>query len=210
MVPALGILESKPAVAETKTMAILTIILFNSSEASHGTLVRSEKEVSGIFSKSGVRLAWIDCLPVSGSVRAPLCREESAPGEIRVRIVDRQFKNYLPDGTFGFAVPPVWVTVYYEPALREARRFTDSGSDVSVILGYLIAHEIGHLLLGEKAHAIDGIMTARWEIGQIQQALRRQLKFTPEESKVMLRNAQARTSTIDTSMSEQPGRMTSR
>jgi len=98
--PIWGILESRPAVAEVKTTAILTVVLFNSSNASHDTLVRTKKGVNGIFSKSGIRLTWMDCPPLPGSV-APLCREESAPGEIRVRIIDRQFKNYFRTADLG-------------------------------------------------------------------------------------------------------------
>jgi len=151
--------------------ATLTVLLFNNSLASPDTLTRTEEATDDIFRKSGIRLAWTDCPPMPGSVRARLCRDESVPGEIRVRILDRQFRNYLPDNAFGFAVPPVWANVYYQPALRLARSFTNSESSVSVILSCLVAHEIGLLLLGPNAHAVDGIMTARWEVGQIQQAM---------------------------------------
>jgi hypothetical protein len=190
--------------AEVKMTATLTVLLLNYSPASPGTLARTKEGVDGIFSKTGIRLAWVDCPPPTGSAEAQLCRNETAPGEIRVRIVNRPLKNYLPNTAFGFALPPLWATVYYEPVVRLASRSTDSESNVSVILSCLIAHEIGHLLLGPKAHTIDGIMAPWWEIGQIQQALRQDLSFTPQQSRLMLRNAQARTSTIDSAFSEQP------
>ena len=133
-----------------------------------------------------------------------LCTDESALGEIRVRILDRQLKHYLPDAVFGFAIPPVWATVYYEPAQRLAQSATGTESNVPVILSCLIAHEIGHLLLGQNAHAVDGIMRARWEVWQIQEVLKGGLGFLPEESKVMLRNAQERTRPLNTSLSDQP------
>lgn len=200
----LGILGSRAALAEVKATTTLTVLLFNRSQASDDTLIRAKLAIDSIFSESGVRLAWTDCPLQPDSVSQPLCRDKSAPGEIRVRILDRQFKSYLPDNAFGFAIPPVWATVYYEPALRLARTATDSESNVSVILSCLIAHEIGHLLLGRNAHAADGVMTARWDVVQIQQALRRDLRFTPEQSKAILRNAQARINIIGTASAEQP------
>jgi hypothetical protein len=181
----------------------LTILLFNNSHASPQSLIRTKEGVDDIFRKSGIGLVWIDCPPGPGSLSARLCEDESAPGEIRVRIVDRQFKNYLPENTFGFAIPPIWATVYYESALHLAKSITNYETDVSLILSCLIGHEIGHLLLGQNAHAVDGIMTPRWEIGQIQQAMRRDLRFTPEQSKMMLRNAQRRISGISASLSVQ-------
>jgi hypothetical protein len=199
-----GILGSRAAIAEVKTTTPLTVLLFNRSHASPDTLRRTKKETDTIFSRHGIRLIWTDCPTAPGSAARRLCTDESAPGEIRVRILDRQLKNYLPDATFGFAIPPVWATVYYEPAQRLAQSTTGTESNVPVILGCLIAHEIGHLLLGQNAHAVDGIMRARWEVWQIQEALKGGLGFLPEESKVMLRNAQERTRPFNTSLSEQP------
>lgn len=200
---ALGILAPRTAWAEVETTTTLTILLFNRSSASPAILTRAKEGIDNIFSKSGIRLAWTDCPAGTDSAIAPLCSDESAPGEIRLRIVDRQLKNYLPDNAFGFAIQPVWATVYYEPALRLARSATDFDSNVSLILSYLIAHEIGHLLLGQKAHAVDGIMRARWEVWQIQQAMRGELRFLPEQRTLMLRNAHARTKHSGTTLSDQ-------
>jgi hypothetical protein len=189
---ALEFLGSRAACAEVKPTTTLTIVLFNYSNASRSILASTKERTDNIFRQSGIGLAWADCPPVYGSLNSQLCRDESAPGEIRVRIVDRQLKSYLPDTVFGFAIPPVWATVYYESALQLARIATDFDSNVPAILSCLIAHEIGHLLLGQKAHAVDGVMCARWEVWQIQQAMKGELKFLPRQAKVMLRNAQER------------------
>jgi hypothetical protein len=203
----LGILGPLTSWAQAKTTTTLTILLFNSSKASPAILDRTKQRIDDIFNKSGIGLAWTDCPAPPGTAGPPICRSESAPGEIRVRIVDRQLKSYLSDNAFGFAISPIWATVYYESALRLARSFTNLDSNISVILSCLIAHEIGHLLLGQKSHAVDGIMRARWEAGQIQQAMKGSLRFLPTQEKVMLRNAQARTRPLGTSGSEQSARM---
>jgi hypothetical protein len=49
------------------------------------------------------------------------------------------------------------------------------------ILGQLIAHELGHLLLGTNSHFLVGIMRATWRAAEIKQALMGNLVFTPEQ-----------------------------
>jgi hypothetical protein len=39
---------------------------------------------------------------------------------------------------------------------------SQAGADAATVLGFAIAHEIGHLLLGTNAHAASGLMRAVW------------------------------------------------
>ena len=172
----------------------LTVVLINYSEASDAVVTQARRETSRIFSQSGIRLTWTHCPAVPKPDSAFACQGEPTPGQIRVRILDRQLNNAFQDSVFGFAIAPVFASVYYESALRLAQTSSNSESDVSTILGCLIAHEIGHLLLGHNHHTVNGIMQARWEIKQIQQLTMGALAFTPEQSKLMLVNAHLRTS----------------
>jgi len=174
----------------------VAVLLFNYSKASPVVLTRAKQRTDAIFRESGIRFDWEDYPPLPGSVRSQRCQDESAPGEIRVRILPGHLNDHVQDSMYGFAIQPIWANVYYEPALRLAGIATDSDSNVSVLLGCLIAHEIGHLLLGQDAHTVDGIMQARWETKQIQQAMMGVLGFTSAQSKVMLRNAQLRTNPL--------------
>jgi hypothetical protein len=45
-----------------------------------------------------------------------------------------------------------------------------------------MAHEIGHLLLGNSKHSAIGIIQAHWGRDQVRDALTGRLLFTPEES----------------------------
>jgi hypothetical protein len=49
-----------------------------------------------------------------------------------------------------------------------------------------MAHEMGHLLLGSNAHAINGIMRAHWESGELSRIAMGTLLFLPEQAKRML------------------------
>ncbi len=48
--------------------------------------------------------------------------------------------------------------------------------DAEVLLGFVIAHELGHLLLG-PGHAPDGVMRARWNISELKALRQRWLQF---------------------------------
>ena len=52
-----------------------------------------------------------------------------------------------------------------------------------MILGCVIAHELGHLLLGSNSHSDEGIMQPRWDPNQVRQLMMGTLLFTPEQSK---------------------------
>ena len=66
-------------------------------------------------------------------------------------------------------------------------------SDAPVILGCVIDHEIGHLLLGPNGHSLAGIMQSQWEPKQIRQATMGTVLFTSAQSKFMRAQVQAHT-----------------
>ena len=83
--------------------------------------------------------------------------------------------------------------MYYENVLRRAQSDDAEGGKLQIILGCIIAHELGHLLLGSNSHSDTGIMLARWEVNQLRQLMMGGLLFTPGESKRMGLEARSRT-----------------
>ncbi len=53
------------------------------------------------------------------------------------------------------------------------------------ILGLVIAHEIGHLLLATTSYALGGIMHFPWSAAQLGLAAQGLLSFTPRQAKKM-------------------------
>lgn len=175
----------------------LNVLAFNYSTASESTLRGAEVETSRILAMSGIQLRWIQCAAIVRPALPLACQSEARSAQIRVRILDKSAGGVFHDGIFGFATHPIFATVYYESALLLAQRSTDSASSVSTILGCLIAHEMGHLLLGANQHTASGLMQAQWDIGQIKRAMMGTLLFTPEQSRMMLRNVDGRGTSRD-------------
>lgn len=168
----------------------LAVLVYNFSDATPELLRAAEREAGRIFTQSGVHIAWTDC-PIEKTPAAKSeCNDEPAPGQIRLRILRRPSTDIFRDSILGFAIAPVFASIYYDSAVLLARTSINGDIDLSVVLGCLASHEIGHLLLGENRHSASGIMKAEWLSRQVQLAMMGSLLFLPEES--MLLNAKAR------------------
>jgi hypothetical protein len=58
----------------------------------------------------------------------------------------------------------------------------------SAILGYVFAHEIGHILSGIAVHADRGLMRARWTSSDFYSMAARSLSFAPEDADLIRNN----------------------
>jgi hypothetical protein len=73
------------------------------------------------------------------------------------------------------------ITVSFEEAEKVAGSV---GSSVGQVLGLIIAHEVGHLLLGRN-HSPGGIMRARWGLNDWVLAGQGELVFLPQQAAAM-------------------------
>jgi hypothetical protein len=168
----------------------ITVLVDNYAQVSPAVLAGAEREAGRILGEAGLQAVWLECPmgPPTAGPQGP-CQKPPEATDLRLRILPAPIRNKFPDSVFGFTVHPVLASVYYEYALRLAKS-DDAEFAVHVILGCVIVHELGHLLLGPNSHSVVGIMQPLWERKQVEQALTGTLLFMPEQSKVM--RAQAR------------------
>lgn len=109
-----------------------------------------------------------------------------------LRVLPSLAHHSLKADVFGFAISPILASVYYEYAARLAveEEYVEFGA--RTILGCVIAHELGHLLLGPNSHSSQGIMQPRWGREQVRQLLTGTLLFTPEQARVLRAEARSR------------------
>jgi hypothetical protein len=72
-----------------------------------------------------------------------------------------------------------FASVYYDH-IQRAIRYNSASTDQ--ILGYAIAHELGHMLLRTSHHSGTGIMTAKWRPTELQHAAQGLLTFTSQQA----------------------------
>lgn len=157
----------------------VTVLVFNFKPAPSDILIKAENETARIFKQAGIHLRWRDC-PTENE---PCLK---GPGNVFfVAIMAGPVQNEFLDTISGHAsVTDHLATVYYD-ALPRARGKKTNHSDTAAVLGSVMAHELGHLLLGGYGHSISGIMQAYWGVEQVQRALGSGLDFLPEEARNM-------------------------
>jgi len=177
---------------ETEQRQVIWVLVYNYSQASSAGLAAAEHEAGRILGAAGVQPVWLECPAAqSTAARQDPCKKELIASDFTLRVLTAPTKNKFQDTVFGFAIQPVLASVYYEYASRRASN-DDAEFEAPLILGCVIAHEIGHLLLGSNSHSSMGIMQSRWDSTQFRQLMEGNLLFTPSQSRFMRETAQAR------------------
>jgi hypothetical protein len=134
-------------------------------------LARAECEATRIYRAAGVPIVW-----VSGS---------DAPGEpvarsLRVMILSREMselkigQDAVGEKTVGQASRATGrAYIFYDRVVERAERYAPG---VETMLGWVMAHEVGHLMLPEPGHSDVGIMRPTFDRRTLVQ------RFTPAQS----------------------------
>jgi hypothetical protein len=183
----------KPCFANAEPAPTVTIRVYNYVQAPPAILAAAEIEAGKILTSAGLHMLWMDCLSKQLTVELQeFCQPNWTADAPSIRMLPGHNTAQFRDAEFGYAAIPLYATVNYEHVARRARRDNTSG-ELSVILGCVIAHELGHLLLRQPGHSPTGIMQPQWGEAQIRQALTGRLRFTTEQSKAIQERAVALT-----------------
>jgi hypothetical protein len=149
-----------------------------SPAALHEFIARTQK----IVAATGVSLEMETC-----AIVAPTCETRIGTSKrLVIRVVadsGNDWKNLYSE-TLGMSVAGpdggTYATVFLKPTEEKA---ADVKLSQSVVLAYAAAHEIGHLLLGDRAHTPHGLMKAIWDTNDFQAMTQNNLHFSPEQSR---------------------------
>jgi hypothetical protein len=167
----------------------VTVLVYNHTQASTDILAGAEGEAGRILGEAGVLAVWLDCLDGNSAADLQeLCHKGREPIDVVLRVLPGHIQSRLQDTLFGFAFPPALASVYYE----YAGRLASSDTEISLMLGCAIAHEVGHLLLGRNSHSAGGIMRGEWGPKQLQLALMGRLLFASQQAKLIRAEARRR------------------
>jgi hypothetical protein len=159
-----AVLVTLSAVAEGREGADhlqVTVLVYNYADVEPAALLAAEKKTANIYKEAGVDIIWMNCFSPAEMV-ADQCEPVGNPPQIFVRIehqtqtltADKYGAAYL--GTDGWGE---YCDVFYDRTLEVWRA---EPASKAAILGIVMAHELGHLLLGFNAHSAAGIMQAQW------------------------------------------------
>jgi hypothetical protein len=166
----------------------LTVRIYNYAHLDHALLTDAQVVATAIFKGAGVETAWVDC-PLSSAdfEKHPACRQKIRTTDVVLRVMPASMAAKVPtsDDPLGFAqrCPDdergCVANVFYAK-VDELSSWGGTGS--ARILAHAMAHEIGHLLLGEGAHSPSGLMRGVWSPDDLKFMSRSYLFFTPRQA----------------------------
>lgn len=187
-----------PLVGKAERDLKVTIFVYNYAGAPAEVLAQAEALSAQIYSHGGIGIDWLDC-PLSPQQAAeyPRCQVAPTPTRLAIRIVPRVMAERYrqAEHTFGFAQHPLdgsfgmVATVFFSDAEDVAKR---RGVAVGVLLGHLMAHELGHLLLGAGSHSAEGIMHVPWQRKELEAIAAGLMLFTISEEERLRAGVRAR------------------
>ena len=147
----------------------LALLVISNPHIPQTVRVRAQRVAARIYRDIGVRLVWV---------------AQGQP-DVPYRFVLKISPAALPSvsqAALGLALGGTFAYAFY----GRIQEFTDANHiDLEVVLGHVIAHEIGHLLLPQHYHSKTGLMSSSWTPEQAYGAGQRDLKFSADESRLI-------------------------
>lgn len=137
----------------------LTVVVHDDVGVSADDLDRARQLASGVFNHVGVDVIWMDTgefvrsMPVEAEKRRAFI---SSTLQIRIMSPSMSKAMALTDKSLAMAVTSARFAWIAFDKVRDAAAV--ASIDLGDTLGYVMAHEIGHLLLPPNSHSAAGLM----------------------------------------------------
>ena len=144
----------------------LTVAIAQYAAVDPKTMKEAEGVASEVYRRAGIEIQWVEPSTYEGATR------------LYVNVLSQAMAGpfYASDETVGFAIPGSRAAnVIYERIRRAARRHHVASG---LLLGYVIAHELGHLLLPAHSHSSSGLMRPDLDM---ELAATKKLRFTTDQ-----------------------------
>ena len=163
----------------------LTVSVFNDARVPQTVLQAARRRADAVFREAGIALTWLDCGTPGQWHSDRGCLAVAFPEHLSVRLVEgrrvpsadiygQSYLNAQGEGNYA--------NVYVTPlASSKALVLVKEGD----LLGYVVVHELGHLLLGKDSHSPEGLMRAKWQLSELREAAAGTLGFKPGEADLM-------------------------
>jgi len=176
----------------------ITIRVHNYAQVKRSVLLPATRAAADILQEAGVESVWVECMDGQTEWPDVSCTSPVTPLDLVLNLLPRSQakKFHFRDEIFGVAFQTmgedfgVYASVFYDnvKACAAQRKL-----DLAPLLGYVIAHELAHLLLGPSSHSSHGIMRDSWSGKELLAAEQRGLSFSTSEKKRLQITLTART-----------------
>lgn len=156
----------------------MNVSVCNLGGLAESDVARAKAEVEAVFRPVDVEIEWKSCDEYRASGAASRAwflirlRNDKPPVMRSASSLDAMGRAYIGEGG------DCYLADAYLKAVQKLAGAHDADADA--LLGFVIAHELGHLLLGE-GHVPDGVMQAQWGGAAVKALERRWLQFNPAQ-----------------------------
>lgn len=162
--------------AATESPLSATLYVYNYAELTGDDRTQAARIVTAIYAAAGIGTHWVDVCPRADCRGSQLAVVPALNGPLTVIIAGDEMTPREPrSNVMGVAQPSGTVAYVYLSRIRHFAFRRDLS--LSAVLGHVIAHEVGHILL-QEGHAIKGIMRARWDRDDLLDLRQGRLLFT--------------------------------
>lgn len=166
----------------------ITIRIHDYAQIKSAVLLQAEQSAANILKEAGVDANWVECRVGETPSGDTACARPMAPLDVILNLLPRSMakRSDFRDEVFGVAVEGTekdfgfFASVFYDKVKDCA---VLERIDLPPFLGAVMAHELGHLLLGKHSHSNAGLMRAGWSRKQLHIAEQRGLVFAPSDAR---------------------------
>jgi hypothetical protein len=158
---------------------VIKVFVNNTAKVSGALLDESEAEVGRIFHAASIRIAWVHCQ--DKHFGEDICSRVPAVNEFVVHLIPTGSTS--SDSVFGMAFVGLnGIGRYCNIFVDRIKQAEDNVASTAELMGTVMAHELGHLLLGSRSHSAEGLMRPIWDHQCLRGIGMGRFLFTPQQS----------------------------
>ena len=183
--PAFAFAQNPPTI--TPLSPEVSISVHDYADVPTPLLAAAEDQAREIFRHAGLETVWRNCSPRLEKLEPGSCYFSDTT-HLTLKISPHAMNAHVRDriDVLGTAYPDekgtgYFAYVFYDRVqeLAQRRRLGHA------LLADVMAHEIGHLLLGSTSHTTSGIMCAHWNYEELRNVAEGTMSFIPAQSRIM-------------------------
>jgi hypothetical protein len=156
------------------------IRIFDETNISAPELQRATSEATQRLAEAGIGSEWVSCRIHSRKLADPRCEKSFTPSDLVVNLVPRSIAAHFAQPATALA----FTATAAEPRRSDSWIVYDSvralGGNTGVVLGNMIAHELGELLRRERPQ--ERVMLASWSAQELADLSRGRFHYSPNQA----------------------------